>query len=50
MEQDIALVVLEHLRHELGVHVLNVDLLPKGQRAAWGNPMVNILEGFCSEP
>lgn len=27
MEQNIGLIVLEHLRDELNVHVLNVDLL-----------------------
>lgn len=27
MEQDIGLVILEHLRHKLGVHVLDVDFL-----------------------
>lgn len=27
VEQDIGLVVLEHLRDELDIHVLNVDLL-----------------------
>ena len=27
MEQNIRLVVLEHLRHELNIHVLDVDFL-----------------------
>jgi hypothetical protein len=27
MEQDVALVVLEHLSHKLHVHVLDIDLL-----------------------
>jgi len=27
MEEDVGLVVLEHLRNKLDVHVLNVDLL-----------------------
>ena len=28
VEQNIGLVVLEHLRHEFHVHILNVDFLP----------------------
>lgn len=29
MEEHIGLVVLEHLSHELNVHILNVDVLGK---------------------
>lgn len=29
MEKDIGLVILEHLRNQLHVHILNVDLLDK---------------------
>jgi hypothetical protein len=34
MEQDVGLVILKHLRHQLDVHVLNVDLL----LLQWINP------------
>lgn len=31
MKQHVRLVILKHLRHELGVHVLRVDILPQRQ-------------------
>lgn len=34
MKQDVGLVVLEHLRDQLDVHVLDVDLLTRGQSRA----------------
>ncbi len=32
MKQYVGLVILEHLRHELDVHVLDIDLLVEHQR------------------
>jgi hypothetical protein len=47
MEEDVRLIVLEHLGDELNVHVLDIDLLRSVNRPNATSRPKDVLEGSC---